>query len=1027
MLAGFIKFEDQLPPHLRQYLSCILISVLCLGRLKAQPPQLPVFTHLGSREGLASDEVWSTVQDRKGFIWIASSGGLQRYDGQRFLFFRNRANNPKSIPNNKVYKLLLDKKDRLWLLCSGNRVGYFNTSDFTFHEVPVEFDSKSLRVSAVNLYTDWNNNIILMVAWGAFLTYNESNDVFSEKYTPFLVPPRWKPYSLYCDTIKRAYWITGDSGLAKYNPQNKTLSYRNHNDDHDGAIKAFEDVLYTSHPMIDKQGRLWLVSWHPRGPGPFLYSYDTRTKKRIEWEKKLALTTSIYHEIHNIKQLSDGRIWITGKNLMAYLSEDRNDFEFVQPDKAGEFSIRYDAVNGLSEDKEKNIWVSTDKGLFRFNPSAQLFHIIPNRRPGKDSAFTPDVTAILQVKKEEILVSTWGNGLFGYDSKFNPLKLGYVEDAGKSHEGLTWCILQRSNGDIWRGNQEGILFITTAANGKTTKLTDTVFRHTTIRQIVEDKEGNLWFGGHGGLLVKWTAATRSFRLVHHTGTIYRLFVDGKGMLWAATGGTGVYCFNPSTGNIIAHYTSDGPKGKRLMTSNTVDVIQHNDSIFLVAGECLNIINIKTGVIKFFTAENGLPSNTVNNLIKDRDGFLWLTTDNRLCRYNVDKSVISTFNEEDGLPASGFNFPATTILHDGRIAIGRVHDFIVFDPGKITPENIPAPQIEITGFALMNEWLSMDSLRKLPEVNLKHNQNSIIIQFSTLTYLNHFATEYMLENMDKKWVATFGTNEAIYNYLPPGNYTFKVRSLSGDDQYSEIAVIHISVRTPFWKSWWFYTLLALLVVALFYWEDRERLRRKEALHKMRSDIAGNLHEEINLALNNINVLSEIARIKADKDPEESKTYINEIHHKSHNMIIAMDDMLWSIDPANDSMAKVIERIKEFADALRHRHGVLIHLHTDQKVLSLKPIMKVRHETMIIHKFALRLLIEELKAPQTSIQIDYVRSQLQLTIFSHHVKLQDVSNQGIKIMEEMKKRAASISALLEFQSDEKGTGIILVVKI
>jgi ligand-binding sensor domain-containing protein len=922
--------------------------------------------------------------------------------------------------------VLPDNKDRLWLLCGENRVGYFNTSDFSFHEVQVQFDKKFLKTATANIYQDWNGNIMLMLAWGAFLTYNEAEDRFTEKATPFPMPPHWKPHSLFCDTVRQTYWIAADSGLAKYNPQNKTLSYRDHNADRDEAIKAYEQIRFMSQPMMDKQGRLWAFSWHPRGPGPFLYSYDAHAGKLTEWEQKLTLTSNTYHEIHGIKQLSDGRVWITGKNLMAYLSETEDNFQFIQPDKGGEFSIRYDAVNGLSEDKEMNIWVSTDKGLFRFNPTAQLFHIIPNKRPGKDSAYTPDVTGILQTKRGEILVSTWGNGVFGYDSKFNPIRLNYVEESRKSLEGLTWCILQRTNGDIWRGNQDGILFITYAATGKTVKLVDPIFRHGTIRQIVEDRDGNLWLGGHGGLLVKWTAATSSFRLVHHIGTIFRLFVDDRGMLWAATGGTGLYRFKPATGEIIAHYTSDAPINKRLMAASAVDVTQHNDSIFLAAAECLNIINIKTGEIKHFSADNGLPSNTVNNLINDQNGFLWLTTDNRICRYNIDKSVLSTFNEEDGLPASGFSFPASTLLQDGRIAIGRVHDLIVFDPGTVTPENIIAPQIEITGFLLMNERLAMDSLRKLSDVSLRHNQNSIIIQFSTLTYLNHFATEYMLEGMDKKWIATYGVNEANYNYLPPGNYTFKVRSLSGDDQYSEIATIHISVRTPFWKSWWFYTLLALLLVALFYWEDRERLRRKEALQKMRSDIAGNLHEEINLALNNINVLSEIARIKADKDPEESKTYINDIHHKSHNMIIAMDDMLWSIDPANDSMAKVIDRIKEFADALRHRHNVLIHLHTDQKVLSLRPIMKVRHETMIIHKFALRLLIEELKAPQTSIQIDYVRSQLQITIFSHHVKMQDLSNQGTKIIEEMKKRAASISALLEFQSDEKGTGIILVVK-
>jgi glucose-6-phosphate-specific signal transduction histidine kinase len=241
------------------------------------------------------------------------------------------------------------------------------------------------------------------------------------------------------------------------------------------------------------------------------------------------------------------------------------------------------------------------------------------------------------------------------------------------------------------------------------------------------------------------------------------------------------------------------------------------------------------------------------------------------------------------------------------------------------------------------------------------------------------------------------------------------------------MLKITVRAPFWKTWWFYSIIALLVAAVFYWDDRVKIRRKAALQKMRSEIAGNLHEEINKALNNINVLSEIARIKADKEPEQSITYINEIRHKSHNMIIAMDDMLWSIDPANDSMAKTIARIKEFADALRNRYTVLINLQTDAKVISLKPDMKIRHEVMTIYKLALRLLVEEMKSQRTSIQIDYQKSHLQMNIFAHQMKLPDNNNQVFKMIEEMKARAASIMATLEFQSDDKGTAIILAVTV
>jgi hypothetical protein len=127
------------------------------------------------------------------------------------------------------------------------------------------------------------------------------------------------------------------------------------------------------------------------------------------------------------------------------------------------------------------------------------------------------------------------------------------------------------------------------------------------------------------------------------------------------------------------------------------------------------------------------------------------------------------------------------------------------------------------------------------------------------------------------------------------------------------------------------------------------------------------------------------------------------------------MLWSIDPNNDNMGKTIDRIKEFADALRNRHGVLINLQADAKVASLKADMKTRHEVMIIYKLGLRMMVEEMHAPQTSIQLDLQRSQLQLNIFAHHKKLPAENNRIIQMIEEMKERAASIKAILEIQSD------------
>ncbi|MEI9911531.1 MAG: two-component regulator propeller domain-containing protein [Bacteroidota bacterium] len=128
------------PPRILQLRSFILVLLAAMSStLSAQPKQEYLFYHLGSRNGLVSNEVTGTEQDAKGFIWIATLNGLQRYDGRRFLTFQHIPGDTSSIPNDAVYWLHLDKKNRLWLKCGENKMGYFNTADFTFHEVLVRY------------------------------------------------------------------------------------------------------------------------------------------------------------------------------------------------------------------------------------------------------------------------------------------------------------------------------------------------------------------------------------------------------------------------------------------------------------------------------------------------------------------------------------------------------------------------------------------------------------------------------------------------------------------------------------------------------------------------------------------------------------------------------------------------------------------------------------------------------------------------------------------------------------------------
>jgi signal transduction histidine kinase len=320
---------------------------------------------------------------------------------------------------------------------------------------------------------------------------------------------------------------------------------------------------------------------------------------------------------------------------------------------------------------------------------------------------------------------------------------------------------------------------------------------------------------------------------------------------------------------------------------------------------------------------------------------------------------------------------------------------------------------------------MDSLTKQKSIVLPYDQNSVTIAFSTLTYQTTYAIFYKLEELDKEWISA-KNSEAIYNYLPPGTYTFKIQAVNADNVFSkEMTTLSITVQAPFWKTWWFYSLLLLAGIIFLYLLDRERMKRKAVLQTMRSNISGNLHEEINNALQNINVLSEIARIKADKEPEQTKSYIDEINHKSNSLIEAMDDMLWSIDPVNDTMTHTLNRMKEIAHTISHQYNTYIQVHNDDKVILLKPDMRRRHELMMIYKIALQLLAEQMHARNIQVELSFIKSHVQLNIFAANVKLAN-NSQVQDTIKHLKAKASTLMSSLEVQPDEKGVGFIISVK-
>jgi hypothetical protein len=492
--------------------------------------------------------------------------------------------------------------------------------------------------------------------------------------------------------------------------------------------------------------------------------------------------------------------------------------------------------------------------------------------------------------------------------------------------------------------------------------------------------------------------------------IEKITADSKGYIWVCTLMNGVYKIDPSTDSILEHLTTSGAPGKKLLDNAVTDAFELNDSTIIFPSGALNIYNTRTKEISHITSTNGLPSDIVRSIQKDNRNNLWLGLFNGLCRMNMSKRTYTYYDRNDGITNDEFNYSSSARLPDGRLAFGTTSNLIVFNPEDLNAQDQP-PDVTITEFRLLNKPLSVDSVQRLDRLELRYDENFITLAFSGLQYFSKkWSYYYMLKGLDTEWKIANDLNQVDYNYLPPGDYVFLVKAENADGVSSEnITQLSIKVFNPIWKTWWFYSLLVLLGASLLYLVDKERMRRKAALQKIRADIADNLHQEVNTALNNINILSEMARIKSEKDPLKATEYFRRIHTKSHDMIIAMDDMLWSIDPVNDSMHKTIDRIREFIDAMKRRHSANIDLLVDKKVETLILNMRLRHDVFILMKEGIRTVVQA-GSKNVRVHIGLQKDSLLYTL--------DIDNEGCDLQQltnqlqhhDLNKRLDSIDASL-----------------
>lgn len=1003
--------------------------------VRAQSVRNYYFTHYAAGAGLISNEINCVLQDTDGYIWTGSPSGLQRFDGTRFKLFKNIPGDSSSLPSNNVLHLMLDLKNNLWVLTGEGRVGIFDTKTFRFHEAKVKVKKpETVYTSIKRLIKDEYGNIFLLFGGNDILTWNSAKNEFSYEYNFFRLPPGTTPADFVQQPGTYKYWISVQGGgIAIYNKLTGKLNYSGNNPENEYVVERLSNPGRGYNFHFDKKGRCWFQVW---GEGyPEIYLFDPSNKEKEITKFSLINRLQTYFETAPFYEQQDGSIWVTGLGVFARYIEKEKEFQLVYNGYLNERSISFERINSIYEDHEKNIWVATsNNGLYRFNPSEQYFTNVPHMNRLHNTKGHGTVMSLISARNGILYAGTWGDGFFEYDKNLDLLPVSARSGSHAMNITSAWSFFASGDSNtIWVGSQPGIYSID-QANNSSAWYNPPLLDNRTVRQVVEDKKGNLWLGMQNYGVFKWDVADKNARrdnLIRRyekiaVTQVNKLCADRKGNVWVGTATKGLYVIDPVSEDTVMHFSAEGHGSKHIPENGISCLLDYDDSSMIITtSKHVMIYNRYKDMLQVIGKPDFLPG-SISSLERDKKGYLWVSTTDGIYRVNLQNRVFVRFNREDGIDNDRFCLSSSAVLSDGRLAFGSSDQFIVFDPLAIDL-NSYVPAAVITDFRVMNISLSVDSIMQLSQVVLRYDKNSLQIDFSPMVYNSAALIAYKLEGMDKEWRIADKNNTAIYSYLPPGHYNFQLKTFDAEKKATGTVIsVRIRVNPPFWKAWWFYSLLILLAGLLLFWFDRERMKRKETVQKMRSTIADNLHNEVNTALHNINILSEMARLKADKDPEKSKEYIEQIHTRSQSMIIAMDDMLWSLDPMNDGMTKTTERMSEYIEALKNRHGVNIDIAVDKKVETLELNMKLRHDAFLMFKEGIKNLVM-LGADNCHVYIRSDKGDLLFTTLFDSDKCNMQQLHNLLNRQDLENRLKAMKAVLELDLHKNHSAISLRVPV
>ncbi|MEO6610584.1 MAG: two-component regulator propeller domain-containing protein [Chitinophagaceae bacterium] len=872
-------------------LSQCLTSVAQLAPSVREHNNIYFFRHLDQQDGLSHNNVYDITQDQKGFIWIVTSAGLQRYDGSRFLFVPDMISDPGEIITDGATLYADTKTNLLWI----SKAAKLEKLELANRRLTV-YEPGQLLKDNPGLFKQYisEHNETRLLADNAIYDYDSSTNKFELAGFNIRSSIGNTSSNFAKDSITGGTLMTAfTDGLVLFDPQTKKIYSQNYNPLRHPMLEALRDkfgknISSLKDILQDGKENTWISTW-----SDILYRYNHPTHKIFTYaitallQSKTGKKNSPPIAVHCLYKDNHGTIWVSTENAgLLKFNKEKNEFEIISIDEKNKTGGRYNyKIYSIFQDREENIWLATDKGVSIFNPYRQYFHSIHHEEDNLSSLPKSEINAVIQTSYGDILAGTWGGGITLFDSVWNFKK--NLSFPGPAEYNLIWDFVQNDDGNIWAGCQHGYIHIYNPSNQSIHTIHPPELNNYTIRFMTKDPKGNIWMGLHNGKIARWDKSQNKFESFPSgsqfenglINPVQYIFFDTQGRCWVSTV-YGLKKFDLATKTYTEYYRPDRKNSGSIQGSTIQGIEQYNDST-LVMGTVnggINFLNTNTKSFTNLSIQDGLPSNTIYTIKKDTKGFLWFTTDYGLFKFLPPVKKIIRYNIEPGIINSSFKLPGFYVLKNGSWVTATSTEIISFNPENPSFENKAAAKVEITGFKISETPLFIDSLLATGKpIYLTYKQNFLAIEFATLNFSNLRQNKYyyQLSGVNKDWVNADIKPSAAYTNLQPGEYTFSVKADSENGE-TEVTSFKIIITPPFWKTWWFKALVLLSAGACIFWLLKRRIKfiRHEA--EMKQKIAETEMMALRAQMNPhfiFNCLNSIDNLIQTNEKEKATLYLS----------------------------------------------------------------------------------------------------------------------------------------------------------